>query len=459
MRYPLIASQLFNTPLMAQPAMAHAFADAFIALLSGAAPADARLAIAEPGAPPAEAYVSRYAGARFKGKPYAMTDSGIGILPVHGAMVQRMGQLTPDCMEMTSYEKLGRSFDAMLADPDVSAILMEIDSPGGQVAGNFEFARRILAARGQKPIYAHANEKAFSAAYSIGSSATQLFTADTGAVGAIGVMMLHMNMAERDAKLGYEYTAFYSGARKNDFNPHFKLSSAARAAATDMVNRLHNVFAQHVASARAMSVDAVNATQSDTIEADAALEGKFIDGIATFAEVLNRLEDSLKNSSQFGLRSSAGRSSVASQTKQEVPMKEFTQQDLDRVRAEGHAAGKAEGVKEGSTAKETEIAAAKAAGVNEGRKAERARFQAINELAEAKTRPAAAAQLIAGTELGTDEAKKFLAGLPEEAKGGFASAMGALKNPVVAGADGETEADVAAMAKQIASYAIPAKAA
>lgn len=453
MRYPLIAAQLFNTALMAQPAMAHAFADAFIAILSGSASVEARFVSTDGAALETEASASRYAGSRFKDKPYAMTDSGIGILPVHGAMVQRMGQITPDCTEMTSYEKLGRRFDAMLSDPDVKAILMDIDSPGGQVAGNFEFARRILAARDQKPVYAHANEKAYSAAYSIGSSAAKLFTNDTGGVGSIGVMMLHMNMAERDAKLGYEYHAFHSGARKNDFNPHFKLSAEAKASAMATVNQLHNVFAQHVATARGVSVDAVNATQSDTLDAGAALDGKFIDGIATFGEIVSMIEDSLKNQSQFGLRPSAGRSSTATQPAQEISMN-FTQQDIDKAVALATTALEmkhADAVAQ-LTAKHKQDLSDNTA---EAIKASKERSAAILALPEAKDRPLAARQIADATDMSVEKAKEFLASLPiEKGAGGFGSAMAGLKNPPVSGGDGGAAAeDLDAVAQRIASFA------
>jgi hypothetical protein len=162
-----------------------------------------------------------------------VTDSGIGILPIYGALAQRAGEITPDCTEMTSYQRLGRTFDAMVADPDVRAILLEVDSPGGQVAGNFELGRDRCRAR-PKPVWAHANEIAFSGGYSLAAAAEKLYVPDTGYVGSIGVIMLHMSQAERDAKSGYKYTAIYAGAHKNDLNPHFDaLGRGARAPAGD----------------------------------------------------------------------------------------------------------------------------------------------------------------------------------------------------------------------------------
>lgn len=429
MRYPLIAAQLFNTPLMAHPAMAYAFADAFIAMLSGSALSSE--ATVKTDLEP-EAFASQYGSERFGKKPYVMTDSGIAILPVHGAMVQRAGQITPDCMEMTSYEKLGRRFDTMMQDPDVRAILMDVDSPGGQVAGNFELARRIVAGRDKKPIYAHANEKAYSAAYSLAASASKLFTSDTGGVGSIGVVMLHMNMADRDAKLGYEYTAFYSGARKIDFNPHFKLSPEAKASAQQTVNSLHNLFAQHVATARGISVDAVNATQSDTLDADVAKTGGFVDQIGTFAQALAELESLLKGGYQSGLRASADRSSTASPSNQETDM--YTKETQEKAVADAVAVVKAEHVLAVATLTAThkEELAVAVAGADSKLKAAKDRSDAILALPEAKDRPVAARGIADDTDLSVDSAKALLAKMPTEGRGGFAALMSNVKNPDVA---------------------------
>lgn len=444
MRYPHLATMLFGVPLMAQPDTAHAFADAFIAILTSGAPIPAALeVVGDADQPKPEAYTSRHASAKFKDKPYAMTESGIAILPIYGAMVQRMGQIQPDCSEMTSYEKLGRRFDAMVADPEVKAIMLEIDSPGGQVAGNFEFANRIMAARDVKPVWAHANETAFSGGYSLGSAASRLFVANTGEVGSIGVLMLHMNQARRDEKQGYEYTAFYSGARKNDFNPHFPLSAAAKASAQDTVNRLHNGFAQHVAQARGITVESVNDTESGKLSAAEALQGNFVDGVASFSETLAALEDQVRSKSQFGLRPSAGRS--AASTTQEVEM--FTQETVNKQIAEALAARDAQHAASVDALKKEHVIAAdlavKAAVASEQEKvkAVSARRAAILALPEAKMRPSLAANVADSTDMTVDAAKAFLDKSPVEGKkSAFEIAMEGVKNPPVgvgSDADGE----------------------
>lgn len=450
MRYPLIAARLFNTTLMVRPETAFVFADAFLQILAGGNVQQAAAAV-----PPARAaYTSRYASPRFRSKPYAMTEKGIAMLPVYGPLVQRMGELTPDCTEMTSYEWLSAKYDAMQADPEVHGIVMELDSPGGHVAGNFELARRILNSRGKgKPVYAHANEAAYSAAYSIGAGASRLFTSDTGGVGSIGVMFLHMSYAERDAKLGYKYTALYRGARKNDFNPHEPLTDEARAVADALLDRDYEIFLAHVAAARGIEMDAVRATEAALMDPDIAKAGGFIDGILTFEETLRQLEDDIGgNQSSFisGPRTSATASPPAALSK-EIEM--LTQADLDKARAEGLATGKEEGKKEAKSEHDKEKTAATAEAPADpaiARKAERERITAIQSSEEAKERPAAAANVAMNTDMEVEAAKKFLAGLPKEtaaAGSQFGKVMSGLNARVAAdpGAAGDPHAPGAAI--------------
>ena len=52
-------------------------------------------------------------------------------------------------------------------DPGIRGILLDVDSPGGEVGGLFDLADEVYAVREQKPCYAIANDEAFSAAYAI----------------------------------------------------------------------------------------------------------------------------------------------------------------------------------------------------------------------------------------------------------------------------------------------------
>ncbi len=180
-------------------------------------------------------------------------------------------------------------FRDALADTDVRAILFDIDSPGGEVAGVFDLVDEIHAARSQKPIHAVANEEALSAAYAIASAADKVYVPRTGAAGSVGVIAIHYERAKAEERAGITYTAIYAGAHKNDFSMHAPLSGQARAVAQASVDRVHDLFTATVARNRNLSADDVRAQQAAVYEGENAVAAGLADGIATFEEILAEL--------------------------------------------------------------------------------------------------------------------------------------------------------------------------
>ncbi|WNO10539.1 S49 family peptidase [Teredinibacter sp. KSP-S5-2] len=88
----------------------------------------------------------------------------------------------------TSYELIGKDMQALLANPDIHSIILNVDSPGGEVNGVSELAKIIYRARGIKPIYAYVSGDAASGAYWIASAADKIIVSDTAELGSIGVV-------------------------------------------------------------------------------------------------------------------------------------------------------------------------------------------------------------------------------------------------------------------------------
>ena len=143
---------------------------------------------------------------------------------------------------LQSYEMIRADFQDAVADPRIQGILLDVDSPGGEVGGLFDLADEIFAARAEKPIYAIANDDAFSAAYALASSAERLFVTSTGGVGSVGVIAIHVDQSSFDEKVGRKYTAVFAGAKKNDFNPHEPLSDSAKDELQSQIDSLYDMF-------------------------------------------------------------------------------------------------------------------------------------------------------------------------------------------------------------------------
>ncbi len=438
MKFPHLWNQLFNTPLILSDATANTFASVFLQIIQGGGSINvASVQATETQTPDRESFASTVASARFSQKKYIVTDSGIGILPVYGVLAQRSGQINADCTPMASYERLGMTFRAMMADADVRGILMEIDSPGGQVSGNFDFARSIMAARQVKPIWAHANEMALSGGYSLAAAAERLMAPRTGNLGSIGVIMQHVSQVAKDAKAGYEYTTIKSGAQKDLLNPHRALSKADLQWAQSQVDNARDMFAQLVADGRGLAQQAVLDTEAGIFSSADAKQLGLLDDIATFAETL----------AAFEKRVASGVVPVSSRVTNPAA-KAPTNPPQEKTMSGNQAAPAAPATPTAATetpapaatapaAPAAPPAAAPAAAAAEApavdaAAAERTRIAAITGSDEAKGRSQLASHIAFNTAMSADDAKKLLAASPKEAGASpLAAAMAGVPNPAV----------------------------
>lgn len=255
---------------------------------------------------------------------------GIAVIPVHGTLVRRTLGLEA-ASGLTSYVEVAAQIDAAVADQQVAGVFLDIDSPGGEAGGVFELADRIRAASSLKPIWAHAGDSAFSAAYAIGAAASRLTLSRTAGVGSIGVIALHVDQSVKDAKEGIAYTAITAGAHKNDFSPHAPLSAEAAASLQAEVDRLYAMFVGQVAAMRGIEPDSVRATEAGLYFGEQALEVGLADAVLSLDAALSEFATHLAARKQLA-RASPGRTRtnpLPIEPLMEIPMDE--DQELEPV--------------------------------------------------------------------------------------------------------------------------------
>jgi signal peptide peptidase SppA len=223
----------------------------------------------------------------------ANTGSGIAVLPLYGVVTQR-GNMVDDISGpgSTSTQQFTLALRQVLADDTVGQILIDIDSPGGSVYGVAELASQIVKARTQKPVVAVANSLAASAAYWIGCSASEFYVTPGGEVGSIGVWQAHFDYSKALEEEGVKPTLISAGKFKVEGNPYVPLDPEAQAFMQSRVDDYYNAFIQAVAVGRGVSVDDVRNGMGEgrVLGADAALAQRMVDGIASFDDVLARMQ-------------------------------------------------------------------------------------------------------------------------------------------------------------------------
>lgn len=225
---------------------------------------------------------------------YSLTPNGVAMIPVLGPLTNRYDWLSAMC-GWTSYDVVGAMVRDAVASPRVRALLLDVDSPGGEAAGMLDCADLIREAAAVKPTWACANTFAASAAFGLASAASRLTVPRLATVGSVGVVGIHLDQSGYDAEMGLRYTPIYSGARKIDGWGHAPLSDEALATFQAMFDESRRKFAAAVAGFRGMSIEAVLATEAGVYDDQAAVDAGFADAVQSFDETLADLGERLRS--------------------------------------------------------------------------------------------------------------------------------------------------------------------
>jgi ClpP class serine protease len=174
-------------------------------------------------------------------------------------------------------------------------VALEIDSFGGEVAGVFDLADRIRAIRGSKPVWAFVAEHAFSAGYALASQADRILLPRTGAVGSIGVVVMHADLSGQLDQDGVRVTLVHSGQHKVDGNPYEPLPENVHDDIQREIDVLRFLFAETVAAGRAgrLSQDAALATEAATFRGTDAIATGLADEVIDLTRGFARFRESL----------------------------------------------------------------------------------------------------------------------------------------------------------------------
>lgn len=289
---PHIASMAFNEPLMLEPAYARVFFCALagqlgISRLTDAVSGDSFSA----GQAATTLALSGADDGPRQSRSYQIIN-GIAVLPVSGTLVSRTRALQP-YSGMTGYNGIIARLQQAVSDPLVDGILLDMDTPGGMVAGAFDCADIITRARDIKPVWALANDMNCSAGQLLASAATRRLVTQTARAGSIGVMMAHSNYDAALEKQGVEITLIYSGSHKVDGNPYSHLPDDVREKLQSRMHATRQMFAQKVSAYTGMSMQAVLDTEAAVYSGQEAIEAGLADELINSTDAITVMREAL----------------------------------------------------------------------------------------------------------------------------------------------------------------------
>lgn len=256
--YSRIRALVQSTVWLIEPQRGQVMADAFFERLEAGPRREPFLSADELQHNKDRAVVRHYPMAPASG---GRSQQQVAVIPMFGAILPRgdaMAEISGG--GAVNLMRFQQEFTAAANDPGVGVIVLEFDSPGGDVTLVPETAEIIKAARrADRPIIAMANTMACSAAYWLACACDEISVTPTGMVGSIGVFQLHQNMQKRAEMEGMKFTYIFEGPRKIEGNPFEEMGDAARASFQKSCRTIYDAFTADVAKLRGAKLAHVQA--------------------------------------------------------------------------------------------------------------------------------------------------------------------------------------------------------
>lgn len=220
--------------------------------------------------------------------PQSAKRGAIAVIPLQGVISHRMGGMTEMSGGMST-ERFAQMFRHAMADDSVSAIVADIDSPGGTIAGVTELHKEIMSARGQKKLVAHINGLGASAAYWLASAFDEIWATPSATVGSIGIIASHIDTSKADEKNGVTRTTFTAGKYKGE--GHGPLTDEAKAATQARLDEAFAMMTADIGGGRGVDASVVRDGfgEGRVVSAKSAKKLAMIDKIGTFDELVAKL--------------------------------------------------------------------------------------------------------------------------------------------------------------------------
>lgn len=307
----------------------------------------------------------------------AENGQSVAVVLLTGTLMKSVGSMQAGTSTVAARRELRQAAN----DPDVSAVVLAIDSPGGAVSGTADLAAEVKAAAKKKPVVAYVEDLGASAAYWVASQADAVYAnTDTALIGSIGTLMVVYDTSAAAEKDGVKTLVFGTGPLKGAGADGAPVTDAQQQYFRGLVDDSQRAFDAAVKSARSLTDRQLEAAKTGGVfTAAEAIDRKLIDGVRSFDAVVNEAAAEAKRRARAGKQARAEElqpkgATVADDVKTEAvatadPIAESRKAAAAELRRQGeilkrcaaHPAIAAEAIEQGWTPDAAELAALKAA--------------------------------------------------------------------------------------------------
>ncbi len=265
-------------------------------------------------------------------------ENGLAVIPIHGVLMKQVPLIYRWCgIKATAYSEIIEMINEALGRDDVETLLLDVDSPGGQVAGGLETGNAIYAARQKKKVIAYANDIACSGAYWLACQAAEFTAGPNAMIGSIGVFCVYVDYSKEAEDMGIKVHVIRSGQHKGMGTVGAKISDKQIEAMQEVIDGMAKNFIAAVVRGRGLSENKVRELATGRVWiAEAAKSVKLIDGI------VNQFESSAGSEINISKENGLGDNDMEMKDVTAASLKAENKDVHTEILEEGKAVGKTE---------------------------------------------------------------------------------------------------------------------
>lgn len=181
---------------------------------------------------------------------------------------------------MPSVDSIKHALEQAVADKNVKAIVLRVNSPGGEVTASDIIYNAVKKAAKEKPVVVYMDSMAASGGYYVACGATKIIASETTLTASIGVIIETMNYSDLFGKVGLSITSFTSGAFKDSLSGARPMRDDEKAYVQNLVTQMYERFLGIVSESRGVPKEQLkDVADGRVVTGREALAAKLVDQI------------------------------------------------------------------------------------------------------------------------------------------------------------------------------------
>ena len=214
--------------------------------------------------------------------------NGVAVLSVRGPMMRSPSVFARKYGGFVGYEEIIAAADDLRNDPNVSAVVLSMDTPGGSVNGIEDATNALAQLAASKPLVSHTSGLMCSGGVYLASAANERYATRDATVGSIGVICSVLDLSRMLANEGIGIVHIAEPAGKAALRIGQPVTAEATADLRESVVEDYQIFRERVSTATGLTNEQIDAMDARVYTGTGAKRAGLVNGVGSIQQAIDR---------------------------------------------------------------------------------------------------------------------------------------------------------------------------